>query len=332
MLGTCYWNISNSQTAIQVHAHRGGERTKQQHRPPSLPLFPSDLFVVFFRHYTVSHFCSCSLSRPFAQFLSCCLSLPSLFTSPFVYFCRIECQLCFFLWVFFVLWVLLLFLPVSHIEADTHTHTDTYSRVHPHEHARTSSMLLLFSFLLSFQLLRIVCCLCVREQMVFTELARLPWLSLLFKFLLWCWSRYILMLALRSSFYFLSLVPSHSISHPPSSLLSRPDFCFCCYIYWLSQITFTAIGYYMVNFHNGAEQFFYFFLNLFAALYVADSVVVCVSAVIPWYLIGIAVAAGMCSVFSIPLFFSPLSLPLSLSISPSIFISLPLRTNVYLCY
>lgn len=58
-------------------------------------------------------------------------------------------------------------------------------------------------------------------------------------------------------------------------------------------ILFTCISYYMVNFHNGSEHFFYFLLMLFISLYVADSIVVCVSAIVPWYLIGIAITAGM---------------------------------------
>jgi ATP-binding cassette, subfamily G (WHITE), member 2 len=56
--------------------------------------------------------------------------------------------------------------------------------------------------------------------------------------------------------------------------------------------SFTLITYFMIGLNQEGDRFWYFLIMLFAALYTAESIVVAISAVIPYYIIGIAAGAG----------------------------------------
>jgi len=61
---------------------------------------------------------------------------------------------------------------------------------------------------------------------------------------------------------------------------------------FLMSFFFSIISYWMVGFDDRQDRFPYFFLTLWVALYVAESIVMVIAAVIPYYLFGIAVDAA----------------------------------------
>ncbi|KAF5826796.1 ABC-2 type transporter-domain-containing protein [Dunaliella salina] len=62
-------------------------------------------------------------------------------------------------------------------------------------------------------------------------------------------------------------------------------------------ISCSAVLYWLAMLNDEGDRFPYFFLNLFAALMVSESMVVAVSAVIPNFLMGIASLAGVLAIF-----------------------------------
>lgn len=61
----------------------------------------------------------------------------------------------------------------------------------------------------------------------------------------------------------------------------------------LIAVTFAGVSYYMINMNPGAEQFFYYLLALIAALMNAEALVTAISAVVPTFIIGIALGAAI---------------------------------------
>jgi ABC-type multidrug transport system permease subunit len=55
---------------------------------------------------------------------------------------------------------------------------------------------------------------------------------------------------------------------------------------FLIALVFSSIAYPMCNFHPGADHFFVYVTMLFAALMVAESMTVAVSAIIPHFIAG----------------------------------------------
>jgi len=65
-------------------------------------------------------------------------------------------------------------------------------------------------------------------------------------------------------------------------------------------LSYSLIMYWMVDLnYSDAGIYFYFLFALFTALYVSESLVVTIAAIIPWYLIGIAIAAASYGLFMI---------------------------------
>jgi ABC-type multidrug transport system permease subunit len=62
-------------------------------------------------------------------------------------------------------------------------------------------------------------------------------------------------------------------------------------------LSYTIFAYWLVDFRSGAEAFFYFLLDLWISLYMAESLVMVVASIVPWYLIGIAVTAATYGMF-----------------------------------
>lgn len=58
-------------------------------------------------------------------------------------------------------------------------------------------------------------------------------------------------------------------------------------------VAFAGISYYMMNMNPGAEQFFYYLLALIASLMNAEALVTAISAVVPTFIIGIALGAAI---------------------------------------
>lgn len=57
-------------------------------------------------------------------------------------------------------------------------------------------------------------------------------------------------------------------------------------------LAFTLFGYWLAGLNNNSSATFYFIFMLFSALYVSDAFVMTIAALIPWYLIGTAVASA----------------------------------------
>ena len=62
-------------------------------------------------------------------------------------------------------------------------------------------------------------------------------------------------------------------------------------------LSFTLISYFMIELNQAADRFFFFLLMLFLSLYTAESLVVTISAIIPFYIIGIAMGATAYGMF-----------------------------------
>eukprot|EP00727_Mastigamoeba_balamuthi_P013719 m51a1_g8970 hypothetical protein (562) ;mRNA; r:18665-20350 len=62
-------------------------------------------------------------------------------------------------------------------------------------------------------------------------------------------------------------------------------------------LAFSVVSYFMMNLHQDAESFFYFLLVLTAALVNSEGIVTAISAIVPNFIVGIAVGAGLFGMF-----------------------------------
>lgn len=71
----------------------------------------------------------------------------------------------------------------------------------------------------------------------------------------------------------------------------------CVPFLFLISLVSSTIVYLLVDLHHGAEHFFYFVLSLFACLLVAESLMMAIASVVPNYLMGIIIGAGIQGMF-----------------------------------
>eukprot|EP00727_Mastigamoeba_balamuthi_P000745 m51a1_g10668 hypothetical protein (738) ;mRNA; r:11091-13539 len=62
-------------------------------------------------------------------------------------------------------------------------------------------------------------------------------------------------------------------------------------------LAFSVVSYFTMNLHESAESFFYFLLVLTAALVNSEGIVTAISAIVPNFIVGIAVGAGLFGMF-----------------------------------
>jgi ABC-type multidrug transport system permease subunit len=67
----------------------------------------------------------------------------------------------------------------------------------------------------------------------------------------------------------------------------------------IMSLSFTLIAYWMIDLNDKTDHFWYFMLLLWGGLYVSESMVTMIAAFVPFYLIGIAIAAAMFGVFMV---------------------------------